>query len=76
MAIRVPNENILKLRELSDKLCDLPIDEYKNIVKKLKTIVEAGKGEIDKTISPQSKIKCYESMCSTITNLLSNVNIK
>jgi hypothetical protein len=72
----VPNENIVKLRELSEKLCENPNEEYKLIVKKLKTIVDAGKNEIEKSQSEKSKIKCYETMCSTITNLLSNVQFK
>jgi hypothetical protein len=76
MGKSVPNENILKLRELSEKLCQTPSDEYRNIVKKLKNIVESGKDEIEKTTSSQTKIKCYESMCATITNLLNSVNFK
>jgi len=76
MAKSVPNDNILKLRELSDKLCETSNDEYKNIVKRLKAIVDGGKDEIEKSTSSHSKIKCYESMCSTITNLLNNVNFK
>lgn len=76
MAKSVPNENILKLRELSDKLCETSNDEYKIIVKKLKNIVDSGKNEIEKSTSSQTKIKCYESMCATITNLLNNVSFK
>lgn len=70
----VPSENILKLRELTEKIQkEKKEDEYKLIVKKLKSIVDAGKGEISKSESTESKIKCYETMCSTITNLLTNV---
>jgi len=76
MTKSVPNENILKLRELSDKLCEISTDDYKIIVKKLKNIVDNGKDEIEKSTSSQSKIKCYESMCATITNLLNNVSFK
>lgn len=68
-----PNSNIVKLRALSDKLCENDHDEYKNIVKKLKNIVDSGKDEIEASLTSQSKIKCYESMCSTITSLLSKV---
>ena len=76
MSKTVPNENILKLRELSDKLCKIPNDEYKEIVKQLKAIVTDGKYEIAKSSDSVSKIKCYESMCTTITTLLNNVNFK
>jgi hypothetical protein len=73
----VPNENILKLRELTDRLNkEMPSDNYKDIVKQLKNIVDSGKEELESSKTPQSKIKCYETMCVTITNLLSSVNIK
>ncbi len=74
MKISVPSENIIKLRELTAKLDkENKGDEYKKIVKKLKNIVDEGKVLIEKTNTPQSKIKCYESMCATITSLLANV---
>lgn len=66
----------MKLRELTERLCETPNDEYKIIVRKLKTIVDSGKEEIEKTTNSQSKIKCYESMCTTITSILSNVTFK
>ena len=70
----VPSENILKLRELTNKLIDKNInDEYKDIVIQLKKIVDEGKHKLEHTESAQSKIKCYETMCSTITNLLTNI---
>ena len=68
------SENILKLRELTNKLAtEENKDDYKLIVKKLKTIVDEGKDEIEKSKSPQSKIKCYESMCTTIATILTSV---
>ena len=73
MAKSVPNENIINLRRLSDELCKVPTDDYKFIVKKLKAVIENGKKEIEKTDESVSKIKCYESMCTTINNLLSTV---
>lgn len=76
MGNSVPSDNMVKLKELSEKLCKTNNDDYKVIVKKLKTIVDNGKAEIDNADNAQSKIKCYESMCTTITNLLSTVNFK
>lgn len=73
MARSVPNENITKLIELTDRLCETPNDEYKLIVKKLKKILDYGKSKIDNSLDSQSKIKCYELMCLTITDLLTNV---
>ena len=76
MGNSVPSENMIKLKELSDKLCKTNDNDYKIIVKKLKTIVDNGKSEIENAENAQSKIKCYESMCTTVTNLLSTVNFK
>lgn len=75
MVKSVTNDNIKKLRELTDKLCDPKSDEYKIVLKNLKDIVDKGKSVIDSSSSAQSKIKCYETMCTKITDLLSNVKI-
>lgn len=72
----VPSENILKLRELTEQICNGEhTDEYKNIVLKLKNILDEGAHEITKAKTIKSRVKCYESMCVTFTNLLNNVNI-
>jgi vacuolar-type H+-ATPase subunit H len=72
----VPNENILKLRKLTEKLNSEMFDgDYKIIVKKLKKIVDDGRKEINKIDSEETKIKCYEAMCSDITTLLTNTKI-
>lgn len=69
-----PNENILKLRELTKEISKEELNnENILIIKKLKAVVDSGKKTIDSTDSPQSKIKCYESMCTTITNLLNQI---
>ena len=72
------SENILKLRELTEKISktDRKEDEYKILVKKLKQIVDDGKSQIHESTSSQSKINCYEKMCSMITSMLSTVKIK
>lgn len=71
----VPSENILKLRELNQKLTsesEHP-DEYKKIVDELKKILECGKQEATETTTSTSKIKCYENMCSKITMILNKL---
>lgn len=72
----VPNENILKLRELTGKIVNDKKDEYEFIVKQLKGIVNEGKNQIADSDCSEAKIKCYETMCTTITNLLSTINFK
>jgi len=72
-----PSENILKLRELNQKLTsekEHP-DEYKQIVDELKEIVEFGKQEIIDTTTSTKKIKCYENMCSKITMILNKIKV-
>ena len=71
----VPSENIIKLRELTKKISHETPDNYEIIVKKLKDVVDEGKTKIINSENTESKIKCYESMCTTITNLLTSVKI-
>ena len=71
----VPNENILKLRELSGKLCLDSDNEYKIIVKKLKKIIDDGKTRIDENYCDKDKVACYENMCLSIMGLLKNVKL-
>lgn len=66
--MNVPSENILKLIELTDRLC--LDDNDKILVIKLKKIVEYGKLEVSKARTIKNKIKCYEVMVNTITNIL------
>jgi len=72
----VPSENILRLRELTERLTTTKEDDYKVIVKQLKDIVDEGKSILEESDCTESKIKCYETMCSRITILLTNVKFK
>lgn len=70
----IPSENILKLRKLTEKIDkQKKTDDYESIVKQLKEIVDEGKSVIEQSKTEKTKIKCYETMCATITNLLTNV---
>jgi hypothetical protein len=72
----VPSENILKLRELTEKMCLRDSDiEYREILLRLKEIVDSGKDEIHNSKTTKTKVKCYESMCLTITTILDNIKI-
>lgn len=70
----VPNENILRLIELTDKLCltDNDNEHYQEIITLLKVIIDNVRVEIQKTRTAKDKIKCYENMCSTIIHILKN----
>jgi len=65
-----PSDNILELRRLSAKLCEVNDDDYKDIIVEVKNLVEIGSVEITQTKTPKDKVKCYEKMCANITNLL------
>ena len=72
----VPSENILKLRKLTEEICNRESNnEYKEIVLKLKSIVDDGIDEISSSKTMKTKVKCYESMCMTITKILNNIKI-
>jgi len=71
----VPNDNILKLRVLSEKISQSDSNQYKTIVRQMKTIVENGKHELENEISDKDKVACYETMCVSIMNLLKNVRV-
>jgi hypothetical protein len=68
------NEDMLKLRLLSEKLCLENHDKYKDIVLELKALVDDTQYNIDSSLTPMLKIKCYESMCSTIKNILKTID--
>jgi len=72
---KVPNENILKLRELTDKMCQTTKTdgEYKIVVKKLKKVIDDGKKLLDASKTNISKITCYEAMCIEIMSLLNEI---
>ncbi len=72
----VPSENILKLRELTEQICNRESnDEYREIVLQLKNIVDDGIDEISNSKTMKTKVKCYETMCMTITKILNNIKI-
>jgi Fic family protein len=71
------SENILKLRELNQRLTSEshPNNEYVKIVEEIKELIDSNKIEINDTSSNISKIKCYESMCSKIILILNQIKI-
>lgn len=73
---KTPSENILKLRELTEKICnESPTSNLEIALRELKVVVDEGNKEINVSITPQKKLKCYEKMYTTITNILNTVSI-
>lgn len=73
MGTTVISDNIIKLRELTTKLCKSPDDEYKVIVEKLKLLIDEYTSSIDGFKSPQTKLKCYSQMREEIKKILLNL---
>jgi len=70
----VPNDNILRLRELTNKICNSkPNNEYKLIVDELKKVISDGKKDIDESETNEIKINCYESMCMAVMNIINKI---
>jgi hypothetical protein len=70
----VPSENILKLRALTEQMClQGPDDDYKQVVSQLKEIIDICREEIENTKNTKTKIKCYETMCFSMANILNNI---
>lgn len=65
-----PSENILKLRELTEKLCDTTHKDYceKSLIR-IKQVIDESSLEISEAKTHQSKINCYENMYKKIKNI-------
>jgi hypothetical protein len=70
-----PSENILKLRELTNKICDINNDEdYKDIVLEIKYVVEEANNELKKAKTIKNRVVSYEKMCETLQEILKRIN--
>ncbi len=65
-----PSENILKLRKLTEQICNVePSGE--SIIEKLKSAIEKGTEEIMSSKTERTKLKHYEKMFSEIKTIIS-----
>lgn len=75
------NENIVKLRELTDRICAYESNhsekdfKSKEIVKLISEAIESEVSEIKRKQCEKEKVKCYEEMCTKIKSILNNVKI-
>ena len=83
MVSAVYNENLLKLRELSDKICEselkTPINdsnEYKEVVHEITDLVQNVGNTIGVEKNKATKLKCYENMCEELKKILHKIKIK
>jgi hypothetical protein len=71
------NENLIKLKELSDKICDAQANKtnYKEAVDEMVDVIEHSEDIIEDEKNADNKIKCYESMFSKLKLILNNFKI-
>jgi hypothetical protein len=69
------NDNILKLRELSDKLCKQDSGECSLKIDEVKKLMTETQKEIEGVLPVRDKLTCYEKMFSKINKIL-NKTIK
>lgn len=67
----VPSENILKLRELTEKMCGTISNS--TIINLVQDMIDEGVQEVIKSKTNKTKIKSYETMCNKITHFLNNI---
>jgi Mg2+ and Co2+ transporter CorA len=74
---RDKNENLIKLKELSDKICkvEADTDNYKDVVEEIADVIENSEDIIVDERDRDNKLKCYESMFSKLKLIINNFKI-
>jgi phosphosulfolactate synthase (CoM biosynthesis protein A) len=76
MTKSTPNENILKLRELTKQMSEKPHEkDYEDVIKKVKETIDEGSEKVSVLRNDKSKLKCYEKMYSSIITLLNTIKL-
>jgi hypothetical protein len=65
-----PSENILKLRELTNKLCAIPEDETFEKMYEIKNVIKENEEMLKIAKSDRKKVKCYEVLFDRIKSIL------
>jgi hypothetical protein len=65
-----PSENILKLRELTNKLCAIPEDETFEKMCEIKNVIKENEEMLKIAKSDRKKVKCYEVLFDRIKSIL------
>jgi hypothetical protein len=74
MVSNFSNTNILKLKELSDRICQYEKTEhdeeekYKNVINEIKKVLETENPSLN--TDKEIRLKCYEKICSKIQIIL------
>ena len=70
----MPSENILKLRELTDKLCAISDEDITEKIYEIKSVIKENEEELKVLKGDKNKVKCYESLFNKIKNILNCKN--
>lgn len=73
------NENLLKLKELTEKICltqekNNCNGDCKNMIKELKQVIEIELDKLKEAKSHKEKYNCYERMCVLMTDFFKKFN--
>lgn len=72
------NENILKLRELSNLMCSGSFDnkqekKYKDVVEEIKEVLKSETEYLSSEKSRYKKMKCYENIYKKLEHVLNKI---
>lgn len=77
---KVINDNLKKLKELSDKLCDydtkdiMEPEDLKNTLLRIKQVVESEEENL-KSVDKDKRLKGYERMCFKLNIILNKLKL-
>lgn len=79
----VKNENLIKLRELSDKLCSIDYNKvtseeikYKDVVGEISEVIEDSEETLFEVKDNDNKLKCYETMCYKLKLIVNKFKLR
>ena len=80
MVSKVVNENMVKLKELTDRICaeeatDINETDYKIAVEEINNVFTSEIHNIEDSQNKEKKLKCYENICSNIQIILNKFKI-
>ena len=66
----LPSDNILKLRKLTEQICNIEPSE-EDVIEKLKNVIQKTSDSILSSKTERTKLKYYEKMFSEIKTIIS-----
>lgn len=66
----LPSDNILKLRKLTEQICNIEPSEEEDVIEKLKNVIQKTSDSILSSKTERTKLKYYEKMFSEIKTII------